>query len=145
MFNVNFESLKNTGKKLMEFADRFGMSSDNLIWACGLDYKEQIMLIDFEMEFKAKKLNVDEKSLVDMRRVYNEYNSVLDFYTSKIGGANLYRNNRALGFELRTPYDPNLTITEAFTKYLGCSQEEAKKIHDLYSDVDYEYQNILLN
>ena len=48
---------------------------------------------------------------------------------------------RELGFERDTKYDPALTIEDAFLKYLGCTQEEAKRIHDIYSEAEQKWQN----
>ena len=134
MFNIDSEKLRTIGESLAKAADSF----KNIIWSAELSLNEQLMLKDVETEFKMSELNVDKSTLGSMINVYRSYGSIISFYTHD---SMQILKERELGIERDTKYDPALSIEDAFLKYLGCTQEEAKRIHDIYSEAEQKWQD----
>ena len=137
MFSIDSEKMRTIGESLTKAADSFSITYKNIIWSNELSLNEQLMLKDVETEFKMNELNVDKSTLGSMNNVYRSYGNIISFYHDSMQ----ILKERELGFERDTKYDPTLTIEDAFLKYLGCTQEEAKRIHDIYSEAEQKWQN----
>ena len=138
MFSIDSEKLRTIGESLTKAADSFSITYKNIIWSTELSLNEQLMLKDVEMEIKMNELNVDKSTLGSMFNVYRSYGSIISFYNHD---SMQILKERELGFERDTKYDPTLSIEDAFLKYLGCTQEEAKRIHDIYSEAEQKWQD----
>lgn len=138
MLSIDIENLRTIGESLTEAADSFSITYNNIIWSTGLSLSEQLMLKDVETEFKMNELNVDKSTLGSMFNVYRSYGSIISFYNHH---SMQILKERELGLERDTMYDPALSIEDAFLKYLGCTQEEAKRIHDICSEAEQKWQN----
>lgn len=131
---IDSEKLRKAAEAMNEAANYYEVILDNQRWQLSLPQAESLLLVDYISKYKVEKSGCSEEEYKKCSNIADLYHRITVFYDNK---ADEIRREISNGFErANIPFDVNLTKEQAFEKYCGCNEEEAKKAYDLVDKVN---------
>ncbi len=138
--NVDTDKIKEMGKAIGDAAEKLNVYVDNLIWEFSLPTYEREMLTSAIYYYKINSLGITPEEYDKLVNLSDQYRSLENFYGRE---AEIVKIELEHGIK-RLPssnYDPNISIDEAYSRYVGNDRETCKKAYDMINKAEENSQN----